>query len=54
MVEDLSLPSKEFEIALKRAAEIVASWPEWKQTSWLVSRMAKTPEKEDTWQAKQK
>lgn len=33
-----------FRSALERAAEIVATWPRWKQTSLIVTAMAKSPE----------
>jgi len=32
-----------FQRALDRAQQIVATWPAWKQTSWLVSTMATNP-----------
>lgn len=33
-----------FRAALERAAEIVATWPRWKQTRLIVTAMAKSPE----------
>jgi hypothetical protein len=39
----MAMTDKKFEEDLQLAAQIVKSWPAWKQTSLQVTAMAKTP-----------